>query len=82
MTVERALEIANEKAYSDYHINKGIERKSVAKKWEKDTRSRTYISIQCYTLAGNFKGAYDCGYIDNNTEEYVVTSSTTVDLNA
>lgn len=82
MTVEKALEIANERAYSDYHINAGVERKAVAKVWEKNGMSRTYISIQCFTLNGRFKKSYDCGYIDNNNGEYVTTNRTEVDLAA
>lgn len=80
MTIEKALEIANEKAYSDYRINAGIERKAVVKKWEKDDKKRAYISINCYTLNGKFKGSYKCGYIDLVTEAYIFTQYDEIDL--
>lgn len=49
----------------------GLERKLVTKVWEKGEKSRTYISVYCYTGAGNYKGKYALGYIDNVTGEYI-----------
>ena len=80
MTIEKALEIANEKAYNDYRINAGIERKAVSKLWEKGESKRAYISINCYTLNGKFKGSYKCGYIDVITGEYIFTKYDEIDL--
>ncbi len=65
------IEMAEDRMYSSKYINAGIERKVVAKDWEKDGKSRTYIKINCYSLAGNYKGSYDCGYWDNVASEYV-----------
>ncbi|PWJ28005.1 hypothetical protein A8806_110180 [Faecalicatena orotica] len=60
-----------EMASNDYHINLGIEREVSEKKWEKNGQKRTYLSINCYTLSGKFKGSYKCGYVDMVTNEYV-----------
>lgn len=49
----------------------GLERKLVTKVWEKGEKSRTYINVYCYTGAGNYKGKYELGYIDNVTGEYI-----------
>lgn len=49
----------------------GLDRKLVTKVWEKGEKSRTYINVYCYTGAGNYKGKYELGYIDNVTGEYV-----------
>lgn len=49
----------------------GLERKLVTKVWDKGEKSRTYISVYCYTGAGNYKGKYALGYIDNVTGEYI-----------
>lgn len=49
----------------------GLERKLVTKVWDKGEKSRTYINVYCYTCAGNYKGKYELGYIDNVTGEYV-----------
>ena len=56
---------------NDYHINLGVEREVMSKTWEKDGQKRTYLSINCYTLNGRFKGSYKCGYINMHTGEYV-----------
>ena len=56
---------------NDYHINLGVEREVMYKVWEKDGQKRTYLSINCYTLNGRFKGSYKCGYINMHTGEYV-----------
>lgn len=79
MTKQEAIAKANEKAYSDYHINLGIERKAVAKTWERDGEKREYIRIDCYTMAGKYKGNYKCGYVVEATGEYVPDE---IDLNA
>lgn len=49
----------------------GLERKLVTKVWDKGEKSRTYINVYCYTGAGNYKGKYELGYIDNVTGEYI-----------
>lgn len=77
MTITEAIAKAQELAYKDYHIHAGVERKAVAKDWE---GKRTYINIYCYTMNGRYVGKYDCGYIDKETEEYVTTKYTEVDL--
>lgn len=78
--IDKAIEIANEMAYSDYHINAGTDRRAVSKLWENNGQKRTYINIVCYTYAGNYKGRYNCGYIDNITGEYVYTKYDEVNL--
>ena len=60
-----------EMASNDYHINLGIDREVSAKKWEKYGQKRMYLSINCYTANGRFKGSYKCGYVDMVTSEYV-----------
>ena len=77
LEIAEALERAQKMAYTDYHIHTGVERKAVAKDWN---GKRTYINILCYSAAGNYKGKYDCGYIDAETKEYVATKYTEVDL--
>lgn len=49
----------------------GLERKLVTKVWDNGEKSRTYIKVYCYTGAGNYKGKYELGYIDNVTGEYI-----------
>lgn len=72
MTIKELIEIAEYKAYNDYHIHAGMERKVVTKEWEKEDKKRTYIKIYCYSLGGkNYKGKYECGYLDNVTGAYV-----------
>lgn len=56
---------------NDYHINIGVEREVMSKVWEKEGQKRNYLSINCYTLNGRFKGSYKCGYINMHTGEYV-----------
>lgn len=73
ITKAEAIKRAEEIMYNDYRIHAGVERKVVTKTW-KD--SRIYINIYCYTLAGNYKGKYDLGYIeltdkDAESGEYV-----------
>ena len=80
MKVEEALKIANEKAYSDYHIHAGTDRIAKAKEWEKDGQKRVYIDIYCYTAVGRYKGKYKCGYVDAMTGEYVCTKYDDVNL--
>lgn len=64
--------IAEDMAQHDYHINAGIDRKVSVKAWAKDGAKRAYISINCYTLNGRYKGTYKCGYVDLVTGKYVV----------
>lgn len=80
MTVEKAVELANENLYGNIYINAGIDRRVSTKKWEKDGAKRTYISIYCYTANGRYKGAYKCGYVDEVTGEYVVSRYDDIDL--
>ena len=68
-----------EMAYSDYHINAGIDRTVSAKLWEKGESKRTYLAINCYTGNGRFKRSYKCGYVDMVTGEYVCGSYDDVD---
>lgn len=70
MTTAEAIKIANDKAYNDYRITAGIERKAKSKRWEKDGEKRDYIRIDCYTLNGKYKGNYQCGYVNVDTGEY------------
>lgn len=66
----------------------GLERKLVTKVWDKGEKSRTYINVYCYTGAGNYKGKYELGYIDNVTGEYIpgeiniIEKAEELDLNA
>lgn len=78
MTVEEAISRANTMGRSgDYHINAGVERRAVAKEWKGE---RQYINLYCYSLAGNYKGKYDCGYIDIQSGEYIANKYTEIDL--
>ena len=58
-------------ASNDYHINLGTDRQVQSKVWEKNGQKRMYLSINCYTVNGRFKGSYKCGYVDMVTNEYV-----------
>lgn len=69
--VDTLLTRLDKMAYNDYHIRAGIDRKSVSKIWEKNGLKRAYLTISCYTLAGNFKGSYKAGYVDLITNTYV-----------
>ncbi len=60
-------------ADNDYHINDGIIREVISKNWKKTGNDRTYFSIRCYTLSGNLKREYKCGYFDNVAKQYVVS---------
>lgn len=79
-SVEKFVELAENRMYNDYNIHAGIDRRVSTKEWEKDGKKRTYITIQCYTLAGNYKGSYKCGYVDMVSGEYVATKYDDVDL--
>lgn len=68
-----------EMAYSCDYIHAGIKRDVVAKEWSKNGNKRTYLNINCYSMAGNYKGQYKCGYVDMVTGEYVVTKYDEVD---
>lgn len=61
----------NAMAYSDYHIHAGMERHATSKIWEKNNQKRAYLAINCFSLSGNFKGSYKCGYVDMLTNSYV-----------
>ena len=77
-TVEECIAKANELMENgDYRIHLGIDRRAIAKEWN---GQRVYINIYCYTASGNYKGKYDCGYVDKATGEYVTTRYTDVDL--
>ena len=76
-TKEEAIKRAEEMMYTDYRIHAGVERKAVAKEWKE---KRIYISIYCYSLAGNYKGKYDCGYINKDTGEYETNQYTQINL--
>lgn len=58
-------------AYENPSIHAGMDRTVSAKYWEKGEAKRTYLAINCYTLAGRFKGSYKCGYVDMVTGKYV-----------
>lgn len=69
--VEKLKANLEDMMYSDYHITAGSNREVWIKKWEKNGAKRKYLSINCFTLAGRFKGSYKCGYVDLVTNEYV-----------
>ena len=75
-TLKKNLE---DMAYTSIYINAGIDRQVVEKYWEKNGHKRMYLTINCYTLAGNSKGQYKCGYVDMVTGEYVVGKYDDVD---
>lgn len=79
-TVEMITKMAEERMYNDYNIHAGVERKVATKLWEKGDKKRTYITIQCFSMAGKFKGSYKCGYIDMTNDEYVTTQYDDIDL--
>lgn len=58
-------------AYENPSIHAGMERNVSTKYWEKGEAKRTYLAINCYSLAGRFKGSYKCGYVDMVTNTYV-----------
>ena len=80
LTVSEITKMADDRMYNDYYIHAGVERKVSTKLWEKGDKKRTYITIQCYTAAGNYKGAYKCGYVDMISGEYVATQYDDIDL--
>lgn len=69
--IEDLMSNIQKMANTDYHINCGIDRRAFSKLVEKNGQKRTYLSINCYTLAGKFKGSYRCGYVDMETNTYV-----------
>ena len=71
--IDQLVQNMEEMKNSDYHIHAGVDRKVSTKLWEKDDKRRTYININCYSLCGNFKGSYKCGYVDMVSGEYVCT---------
>ena len=75
--VAKAIARAEEMMYDDYRIHYGVERKAVAKEWKGE---RIYINIYCYSLAGNYKGKYDCGYVEKATGEYKTNQYTQIEL--
>lgn len=75
-TVKSNLE---EMAYNNYNINAGVDRKISVRPWEKDGAKRAYITINCYTANGRFKGSYKCGYVDLVTNQYVIGKYDEVD---
>lgn len=77
--IEKAIGKATEMAHSSIYVTAGMDRRVTTKEWEKDGEKRTYIKINCYTLAGNFKKSYDCGYVDNN-DKYVFTKYAEINL--
>lgn len=79
-TLVKAIAKAETMTSGNIYINLGINRKVATKHWEKDGAKRTYIRIDCYTLAGNYKGNYKLGYVDEITGKYVFDSSAEFDL--
>ena len=79
-TLKKAIAKAETMTSGNIYINLGVNRKVVAKHWEKGDQKRTYIRIDCYTLHGNYKGNYKLGYVDEVTGEYVYDSSAEFDL--
>lgn len=80
LTVAQIVEMAEKRMHNDYHIHAGVERRVSTKVWEKGDKHRTYITIQCFSAAGNFKGSYKCGYVDMVSGEYVTTQYDDIDL--
>lgn len=78
--VKTIVKMVEDRMYKDYNINAGADRRVNTKVWEKGDKKRTYITIQCFTPAGRFKGSYKCGYVDMTTNEYVATQYDDVDL--
>lgn len=68
MGIEETVKANLEKMmYSDYHIHAGVEREVATRK----NNGKTFFVIKCFSLAGNYKGQYKCGYIVDATGEYV-----------
>lgn len=80
--VEKLMANIQKMADTDYHINCGIDRQASSKTWEKNGQKRTYLSINCYTMAGKFKGSYKCGYVDMVTNTYICGRYDDVDAQA
>lgn len=66
--IDKMTSIAETILYGYKYVHAGQER---IVKTRRQQDSRTYISIQCFTLAGKFKGSYDCGYVDHANCTYV-----------
>ena len=69
--VDSLTENLNKMAYNDYHINAGIDRQASSNIWEKNGQKRAYLTINCYSVAGRFKGSYKAGYVDMTANTYV-----------
>lgn len=65
--------------YGNKYINLGIERVVSEKLWEKGSKKRTYLTINCYTGNGRYKGQYKAGYVDMVTGQYVTTNYDDID---
>lgn len=77
-TIEECIARAEELiANSDPRLHAGMVRRAVSREWQ---GNRTYINIYCYSLAGNYKGKYDCGYVDMATGEYTTNRYTEINL--
>lgn len=71
ISTEDAVKRLEDLAYGSIHLTKGVDRRVAVKHWERGDKSRDYLKVYCYSLAGNPKGTYDCGYVDCNSGEYV-----------
>lgn len=78
--VEKLEENLESILYGNIYIHAGISREVSANLWEKNGKKRMYLDIRCYSLAGNHKGTYKCGYVDMLTNQY--TCSKWDDVNA
>lgn len=76
LVVETTLQKAVKKAQAlidsnDYRLTWGVDREVKTFETTQNGEERVYIGIRCYTMAGNYKGNYKCGYIVKATDEYV-----------
>ena len=71
MTYEEIIGKLDSMLYKSKHLHWGVDREIMVKHWEKDGKSREYIKVRCYSLMGNWKGDYECGYWDNVAGCYV-----------
>lgn len=69
--VDKLVKNLEEMLYGNIYIHAGVERVVTANLWEKNGHKRMYLAIKCYSLAGNHKGTYKCGYVDMLTDQYV-----------
>ena len=63
VTVEQAIAKEEEMMYTDYHIHAGVERKAVAKEWDRrryDTMFAGYASTKIETAYINADGIIVC----------------------